>query len=360
MPPGIGYNGQPPTDDVGAELAGPPENENVGKWREFLTRPENMATALVVLAGVTSPRGHGQSKLNKALSAGVGGLGFRGGLEKGVEAHRAGLREEQRTVEAQDAEIAAQQAATAVSQGNLEVNQGTLGVNQQLANQAGRARPLAPSQIALNEAQAAALGRDPDAIPDDFNSQFQRNIELFVENSPGVAPNVAEIALQTTQQRLITKLGEEGRISAAGFDVTPEEASVLGIELPPDPDPELDPDATGVIADATPSLRRSGRDAGFFDEHLSQLATARQLREQGDFEEQTDTEILDTLAEIRTLAQDEKRLTKMSVEQLREILSTYEKVLSTREARMLRRLILEKTQIVQPRAERLTNRRSFQ
>ena len=223
------------TDDVGAAITALPEEENVSKWREFLKRPENLATGLVLLAGITGPRGRGQSKLNKALTSGVGALGFRGGLEKGIEAQRADLREEGRTIESQDAEIAAQQAATqvaqgqlAVGQGNLAANQQTVGINQQLADQAGAARPLPQSEIQLNQARADAFRRDPDAVPNDFASLFERNKALFLENNLGAEPNMAELALQTTRELTIRRIAEEGRITAGGLDVTPEEAAILG------------------------------------------------------------------------------------------------------------------------------------
>ncbi|KKK90654.1 hypothetical protein LCGC14_2720860, partial [marine sediment metagenome] len=67
--------------EVGQVIAGPPEDENVNKWKEFLTKPENLATALVLAAGVTSPKSRGQTDLNKALTSGVAALGFSGGLE---------------------------------------------------------------------------------------------------------------------------------------------------------------------------------------------------------------------------------------------------------------------------------------
>lgn len=346
-------------DDVGAELLGPPaENDNVAGWKEFLKRPENLATALVLLAGITGPRGQGQTKLNKTLQSGVGALGFRGGLDKGIEADRAASREEGRTIEAQDAEIAAQQAATAVSEGNLAVNQGTLDINQQLADQAGQARPLAPSAIALNQARSDALGRDPNAVPDDFNSLFSRNIELFLNSNPNEQPPMAQIAVDTTKQLLFAKLGEEGRISAAGIDATPEEAAILGIPIP-DLDDD-DDDTTTTAAVKLPDLAVSGRDVGFFDEHLGKVATAKMLRDQGDLGEQSDKEILDTLAEIRKLAQSEEELQRLPVKRLREILEIYATVMSPSEARRVRRVILEKSNIVQPRGQRITNRRSFQ
>jgi len=341
------------TDDVGAAITALPEEENVSKWREFLKRPENLATGLVLLAGITGPRGRGQSKLNKALTSGVGALGFRGGLEKGIEASRADLREEGRTIEAQDADIAAQQAATqvaqgqlAVGQGNLAVNQQTAGINQQLANQAGAARPLPQSEIALNEARANAFNRDPDIVPNDFASLFERNKAQFLENNLGAEPNMAELALQTTRELVIRRIAEEGRITAGGLDVTPEEAAILGIELPEVEGGDTDTDGNIIKTPSELDIQNKAigdslRIGGQFGRPSAagQTATVTLLRKDGDFSQLEDEQLLDSLAEVRSLLRDEGRLQTTPTEELEEIRSTYLRGLSKKEKRLLQHAI---------------------
>lgn len=353
------------TDDVGAAITALPEEENVSKWREFLKRPENLATGLVLLAGITGPRGRDQSKLNKALTSGVGALGFRGGLEKGIEAHRSDLREEGRTIEAQDADIAAQQAATQVNQGNLAVNQGTLavnqqtaGINQQLANQAGVARPLPQSEIALNQARADAFSRDPDAVPNDFASLFERNKAMFAETNLGQEIPLAELALQTTRELVIRRIAEEGRITAAGLDVTPEEAAILGIELPEVEAGDTDADGNVVKTPSELDIQnkaigdslRIGGQFGRPSIH-GQRATITMLRKDGDFSQLEDEQLLDSLAEVRALLRDEGRLQTTSIEELKDIRSTYFRGLSGREKRLLTHAI--NAQIGLPGSQRL-------
>lgn len=337
--------------DVGAEILGPPEDKdgNVSKWREFLKRPENLATALVLLAGVTGPRHRGQSKLNKALTSGVGALGFRGGLEKGVEAQRAEQREEGRTIESQDAEIAARQAATQVAQGNLDVNRGTLGLNQQLADQARQARPLAPSESALNQARANALGRDPNATPNDFESLFSRNIEQFQLGNPGVELPMQQIALESSQQLALIKMGEEGRISAEGFDMTPEEMILFGVE-PPAPPAGEGGDA-GAAEDGLTSSSRipqaskdrnaaigaSLRIGGQFSRPspAGQEATINILKRAGDFGDIPDETILDRLGDTRRLLRDKAALLKASAEDLEAANILFRRAFSTKEKRIM-------------------------
>jgi len=189
--------------EIGQEIAGDPMESRVSQFKEFLSRPENLATALVLAASLTGEKRQGQSGLNKALESGVGALGFRGGIEQGVTKQR-------RQVE-QDTQAAAKQA------GELALGGRQVGAaetrNKISREQLTTPRPLPASEIALNEAQAAALGRTPpdkNATPTDFAGLFAQNKELALTN---LLPN------ETLDENAITRdtLEQLQKIELAGF-----------------------------------------------------------------------------------------------------------------------------------------------
>ncbi len=352
--------------EVGQVIAGPPEDENVNKWKEFLKRPENLATALVLATAVTSPKSRGQTDLNKVLASGTAALGFRGGLEAGVAGQRAGKREEARTVQEQEADIAAQAAATAQGKRRNEIS-------QQQVTQQGQARPLAPSDIALNQAQAGlataqagALGAASE-LSLSFPQLLATNLQAAREASVDGTVDENAIALQTLRQQEFNKLAEMGALTSQTDPDTGEE--ILGIDtamIPPDrlaeferllpqPSPE---DTTGVGDDAATtvikdSLRVSGR---LKATPAAQAATIRILRKNGELDELSDERLLDRVEEVRKLAQDQDGLKSASIESLEDMLTVFEKVLSRQEARDVRTAVRQRTGVAQRNVSKFETR----
>jgi len=368
---------------IGEAIAGPEQDPNVAGWREFLKKPENLSTALVLLAGITSPKSRGQTNLNKALVSGVGALGFRGGLEKGVAGQRAETRKEQRTIDQQQAELAAGQAVTSQGAERNRIAGRQVDVQQQLATQAGQPRPLNPSertrnlsQAELARAQAAAIASTEAALS--FETIFGENLALAKELSRDGTIDMNAIAAQTLQQVDMNKLAAMGAL-VVQHDTDPdsptfgEETISFDTEkIPPErlgefrhliPDPEAAPDGTIPKGDELPAtqeiaktLRVSGR---FNNTAAGQETTVHVMRAQGDFEELSDDEILDVLAKVRGQIQDRETLKAMEVEQLEELLTVYGRVLTIKEKSNIRRALKAKTGTTFSAVDRITKSGAF-
>lgn len=351
-------------NEIGDALAQGPQQgggDNVSKWKDFLTRPENIATALVLAAGVTSERRPDQSRVNKALESGVGALGFRGGLESGIQDQRRETREEQRAAEAQAATIAAQRAET--GQRGQQVQQGRRRneILSQQVEQQGQARPLNPSerdqnlaQAELSRAQAGALDRQFEAQPfiqQELVRELQRASEF------GEQPDVAGAIRRGMAIDFIMKKHQTGQVDANGMiKLTSEEAKrmqeLTGMEIPEEPEggggrgtrpqprrgetPEKD-------------LRRTGRviSSLLMGEGGEQLTAINTMKQVPGFDQLDDNTILDRVEQARQLAQEKEDLERLSVEQLEGTLETYERVMSPTEARNVRQTLNKKKGVPQ-------------
>jgi len=312
-------------ENVGRVIAGPPEDENVNKWKEFLTKPENLATALVLVAGITGPKREGQTDLNKALVSGVGALGFRGGLEKGVDAQRAGKREEGRTVQAQDAEIAAGQAVTSQGARRNEI----LG---QRVEQEGQPRPQSPSDIALTQAQTGLANAQTDALgvptpPPTLEGIFTQRMTEALAINPDA--NTQEIFKKAQEEFTLIELARQGVGPGNTVDLTEEQMKILGIPIPDVADPDAaDPDASKPASKR--DKRRTGNvvPASLLEAEGEQSFSVNRQRRVPGFENLDDATILDRVEEARELASDKAQLRALSQERLISLLEDFSGMLS--------------------------------
>ncbi len=328
--------------DIGDTLAGAPVEDKPNGALDFLSRPENLATALVLAAALTSQRKPGQSRLNQGLTAGVGALAFRGGLEKGVQGQRSTLREEERTAAESAADIAQGEAQTASDRERNRIAEAGL----------TSPRPLTESESALNtataslrDAQAANVGITPKplVVPETFATLFQKNIATAQEQLlPNQVLNQSKIAQETEKQLALIAVFSRPRLPNGDFDATAEEVASLGIILsdPADtPDVPLTPDKKeedlslmgGLIRSITPQT-----------EPLVRAETLRIARRQGVFEGVADKEVFATIARVRATAQDPKQLEALPAEELNDMMEIYRDILSTKELRNLRTAIRRK------------------
>lgn len=344
-------------DEIGHAIAGDPQEQKANVFKDFLTKPENLATALVLAAGFTSRRGPGQSKLNKALTSGVGALGFRGGLEKGVAGSRAQLLKD---------EDEAAESAAKISQGKRK---------NEIATETNRLRgealitptPQTESQIAsdealaaLNNARAGNIGKAQPLklTPTSFAELFQKNIALAREFLlPGQQMDLGLITKQTLDEQERLQLGEMGALrfenGVSGFDPdrvpqdrrkdfpnffdsdgnpfgdvgipTPKVTPTTSAKEPPSLQSELLQEAIGV-----------GNRAFNIPSNVSRLRKARPEFEGQD--EQTIANILaDVVEQIRAGGFD-----KASVEDIQAIIDQYGPGLPVKDMRKLRRLIFSR------------------
>ncbi len=334
--------------DIGATLAGAPVDDKPNGALEFLKKPENLATALVLAAALTSQRKPGQSRLNQGLTAGVGALAFRGGLEKGVQGQRADLREEERVAAESAANITQGKDRTAVLQeSNRIAEKGQTTV-----------RPLPESESLLNkanaslqDARAANVGilPKPLVIPETFSTLFAKNKELAIANAlPGATMNLAQIAADTNRELVLTKVFAEGRIFPNGdLDLTPEESALLGI-VP------LEPVETPAEVKAKEKAKKKkGKEdlsiSGSFTLPFNQTKQARVertlvvARRNPNLEGLPDALVLERIGEVRAQIRDKKQLEAMAFPQLQELLDLYGELLDAQELRNIRSEIRRKT-----------------
>lgn len=351
MPEGIGY-----------DIAGDPqEDANVVGWKDFLKRPENLATALVLAAMVTSPKQRGQSSLNKALVSGAGALGFRGALESGVADRRRQGTLDQQAAEAQAAEIAQGAEQNRIAADQVGVQREGVAVQRtraQTERDALTTPPqLHPSQVSENNAQAAYLnalaqGQDPTKGQSWVMLELQR--ELGRADQFGTEPDIGSAMLRGRKLDLMFRLMNEGRFSTE--KMTPEEkaeAESLGVVLPG----AVAPDHSGAgngggkpAPQASENFRQSGK---FFDQLFTgaeggaNLAVA-EMRKDPTFAEMEDTVILDKVAQAREFANNKEALASASIEDLENLLMSFRRVMSSDEIKAIRKAMQTKKGTKQP------------
>lgn len=333
--------------EIGQVIAGDPKEARVNKFKEFLSRPENLATALVLTAALTSQRRQGQSKGNKFLEASVGALGFRGGLQKGVQEQRSSLAKEEQDTAKQAADIALgkRQVATAERRNQL--------LNTQITTpppQNETTSELEAAQAELARAKAAGVGA-VEPVPNDYASLFALNKKLFIENNPGVPVDIMAIDRQTTREVILNKVREENRVNPDGsLDLTDAESAALGITV-------AEPVVPGIAAQLFKPASRRNLGASFtsllLGEETERKVVVQRMKAVAGFEDLSDEEILDKTEEARNLASSKKDLRSMTVESMQELLDTFSRVMSPSERQNIRKEIQLRTETPTQRAQRL-------
>ena len=97
------------------------EDEGPGKAKQFFTDPKNLATMLVLAAALTQPKTGGRSGLAHGLRAGVGALGFRGGLEQELTAQQQEATEAESVIGARESTAGFQQSQLDLGREELDV-----------------------------------------------------------------------------------------------------------------------------------------------------------------------------------------------------------------------------------------------
>ena len=314
-------------ESIGAIIEGPQENSGIQKWKEFLLKPENLATTLVLAAGLTSERRPNQSRLNQGLQASVGALGFRGALEADIRDQR--LAEQQRREESQ-----AQSA-------EQDIARRRVAAQETQAQAATQPRPLNPSEIEENQARAGLLNAQADALgregpaTDPVAMMLQQELERAANF--GEQPDIAGAVQRGTQLQMLLRAQKEGRIRPDGtIDLTDEELALfpeLQIETP-----ETETQTPTSSATQPESRRGSGRmfPANLLAKNVNDTPEAKAIREMRKipgFEELDDSAILDRVEQARELANDRNALRNQTDEQLRGLLEAFGRVLSPSEAR---------------------------
>jgi hypothetical protein len=142
-------------------------------WLEWLKKPENLTTGLVLAAGLMQDRRPGQSKLDALGQVGLGTLAFRGGLQQGVQqtqerqqeqASQQGYRKDQTDI-ARDRNRIEQEEGAANRKAQADQTAATIQGQEHLRSVPQAQTPAETDyQRALAEnarAQAALYGRMP-------------------------------------------------------------------------------------------------------------------------------------------------------------------------------------------------------
>lgn len=113
-------------------------------WTDWLKKPENLMTGIVLLAGLAQPRREGQNVAGQIGERALGALAFRGGLDQGM-----------RKQSMQERELASQEQYTQsrIQQGAQGLDLQREGLRQQ-ERLAGQARPLTPEEAEAQRAGA--------------------------------------------------------------------------------------------------------------------------------------------------------------------------------------------------------------
>lgn len=351
--------------EVGQVLAGDELEQNAQTWRDFLLRPENLSTALVLAAGIASPRQRGQSKLSKGLQAGVGALGFRGGLEKGKREQKRTAAEDTRAAAESAAEITRGQEQSAQAR---EANR----LSAEQIRQQGEARPITESERKRNEAQASAF-KGSAALDQARADLFGREVEqagtfatlltqaLQNQAVTGTPVDLTALASQAASIDLIERFRKEGKILPSGeFDLTDEEQAELvsqGFNLPAIAPPKEDGDeedggAPGPKVEPKPKdfesileevrgereriEARPGRvSASGFAKQKSKSNVISKLKTKGRFRDASDDSIEQALAGVIASIRS-GAISTASIEDLREMTIVFGSVLSRDDQRVLR------------------------
>lgn len=154
-------------------------------WVEWLKRPENLMTGLVLAAGLTQPRQRGEKPIGQLGRSAVAALGFRGGLEAGVQAkgERDQARADEQTVRREQARLGQERIDVERESQRIQQSEGaaTRATQEKIA---GTPRPNTPGEEELLRQQAGYYGRMPaygsGKDPNDPNNKFKDPIEEMI------------------------------------------------------------------------------------------------------------------------------------------------------------------------------------
>ena len=344
---------------IGENIQGNPQEEKVGMWKQFLTRPENLATALIMATAFTSERRKDQSGFSKILESGVAGLGYRGGVQAGVRDAREDVRTEGRTVEQQAENIAAQRAQTQQGTEQLGIQRGALaedtrahGAQEKLEaekiRQAGLPPQLHPSEVLQNEAYAGYMNRmpqgaqpkppvDPKKFLLDYVTQGQAAAAAIGDASFNPIKKMQE-GVQLLEYMELSESGAINPISGAAT-LTPEQMTAYGVVMP----------ETQVVPAQTTGQQKDYRKAAGYDydnpllppNQATEVAVLS-LKKKPGFETATDEEMLNALGTARARANNKEELDAASSEELQAMLDTYGELMGLGERANVYRAIQRK------------------
>ncbi len=191
------------------------QQQGPGMFKQFISDPRNLSTALVFLASALQQRQPGQSPLSGVANAGVTALGFRGGLEQGIRKNQLTDDEIQARNLERSQEQENRQVQLNLQQQGVDLQGKQLSQNERLAQQqmqtqrdlATAVRPETPEEANLKNAMAGYYGRMPkdgtggsgkdyrsQMFEDLFREQWKQEVQsAALENR---APDVTKIMPQ--------------------------------------------------------------------------------------------------------------------------------------------------------------------
>lgn len=148
---------------------------------DWLKKPENIMTGIVLAAALTQPRREGQKPIGQVGQAALAALGFRGGLQAGVQAQEERERDFQQRSQVQNRQLAQGDTRNQIEREQLaqQATEGAANRATQLQI-AGTARPDTPAEAALMNAQAGYYNRMPTSgsenDPNKFKDPYEEEI----------------------------------------------------------------------------------------------------------------------------------------------------------------------------------------
>lgn len=341
--------------EIGDVINSKQDDGLVEGFKQFFARPENLATALVIATGLTGERRSGQSRVNKLFETGVAGLGFRGGLEQGVQQQRRQQEQDRQSAVRQAADISTQNAQVRQGAQRNELQQQQLEQDaQQFQTEQDRLsqpRPLNPSEIALNNAQAQHLTALASSKGSTSILPTLLEAELTRAQNFGTEPDLASVFGMAAKLDALIALNAEGRFDpiSGTVDIPPEMATQLqglGLAIPQEGTTQTQEQPQAQQPTQKQSLRGAGNvTAGRSsrgipiagDTQDAEREAVRLMRKQSEFRELDNNSILDRVEAARELANNRDALKKESIQQLRAMISTYSRVMSRDELSNVRK-----------------------
>lgn len=176
---------------------GDPAKDTTPEWLNWLKKPENLMTGIVLLAGLTQDRRPGQSKLDQLGQVGVGSLAFRGGLQSGIHQQQVEEQQRQQQTQVQNRQLGQGDTRNQIAREGVAAQSADAAAQRTSAEKlATTPRPLTPEEAALTKAQTGyydRMPRDPVGTQDP-NARFKDPIEeliatKFIESKMMQNPN---------------------------------------------------------------------------------------------------------------------------------------------------------------------------
>lgn len=335
-----------------------PTEERVDRWKEFLTRPENLATSLTLIAGLAQGRREGESTLGAVSRVGLGAAAARGGIERSVQEQRrqkgaeelAG-REQGRKERQTGAQIDTAREANRISREGLDIQR-----ESQAGQEALRAAQAeqASGRAVANRAQASLFERtDPnirsgstakppitgDPVTDLFLEQ------AFENQAVGEPIDLNAIIAQSERFKLLRAGAESGKVRPVtvdgqqGLEIDDDFAQSLGLVAIPEPGavPGAEPRPQGggkVIVQADEPIEGFG---GLFKERtIADVANRLRRRAPETLGDLDDESIVQTVVNFRKSVQDGS-FRQLESEQLQNMLNDLRIGLDAGEVKVIRR-----------------------